>query len=613
MSSEKLFELDSRFIKEPLFLMSLSGEILSANEKGACLLENTPELRNISTGCIEIAKEEAFRKFLDLCSRNIKPLSYSFEINRVRYRFEGARLEKEPVKNPNIVLKISKVDYVYEQLKRLNTKYSQPNRLLQVTVKAKQLSEESKTQQKQESLYEIILEKLIDGWWEWDAITKKIFISQKIKRLIGFAEDKEYLPISTFKKIIHPEGLFKLKCKLKAYIKYNEPFELSLPIFTIDKKEYWIIIKGSQLTLDNKLSKLAGIIINISKQKSLEATLDNNLSRMKLLSEGYQRVLESDNIHGSLDQCALLVAYNLKWDASHVYIVDGPNKRLVSTGIWHHSISSNTGAVKKQVIQASFAFGEFLPGKVWETKDIIWVECIQNHKKGIHFKRKIDSSLASVVAFPIFVREDVYAICELYSTSQKKEDKDVLQVLKVFSSQVGQALEKKIIENKLERLAHFDFLTNIPNRRMFNEKLNQLIKKSKRSNTKFGLFFLDLDKFKSINDNYGHHVGDLLLQNIVDRIENEIRGIDFFARLSGDEFAILIERNKSRSDLKELATRIISILQDKFKIDNHQIRATFSIGITIYPDGGEDIKALMKSADSALYRAKESGRNTFSF
>jgi len=172
----------------------------------------------------------------------------------------------------------------------------------------------------------------------------------------------------------------------------------------------------------------------------------------------------------------------------------------------------------------------------------------------------------------------------------------------------------KIIETQkeLDHLAKHDSLTKISNRMYLYSQLEYIIVAAKRQKEKFALLFLDLDHFKNINDTLGHEVGDKLLQAFVKRVQPTIRKEDLFARIGGDEFVIVL-RKIDEEHLGIVLNKLMSHLRKEFKIEEYNLKVTASIGVALYPDDGEDITTLMKSADIAMYKAKELGRNNFNF
>lgn len=172
-------------------------------------------------------------------------------------------------------------------------------------------------------------------------------------------------------------------------------------------------------------------------------------------------------------------------------------------------------------------------------------------------------------------------------------------------------MERKAFEEKLTHLAFHDTLTQIPNRRLFMDRLNQAIKEAERYERKMAVMFMDMDRFKKINDNLGHDVGDELLKQFAQRVAKCIRESDTLARLGGDEFTVLLPEIQEEQNAIHIAKRILSSLQEPWIIGKHIFHTTSSIGIAFYPADGINTRDLLKHADKALYMAKEDGRNNF--
>ena len=166
---------------------------------------------------------------------------------------------------------------------------------------------------------------------------------------------------------------------------------------------------------------------------------------------------------------------------------------------------------------------------------------------------------------------------------------------------------------QLQILAHHDALTVLPNRVLFTDRLEQGVINAERNKTGLALFFIDLDKFKHINDSLGHSVGDSVLKVVASRLEGIIRKEDTLARLSGDEFTIIMEELKHPGDASLMAEKILRTLAEAIEIDEQMLYVSGSIGISLYPQDSTDAQSLLKYADTAMYKAKEEGRNNFQF
>jgi diguanylate cyclase (GGDEF)-like protein/PAS domain S-box-containing protein len=168
--------------------------------------------------------------------------------------------------------------------------------------------------------------------------------------------------------------------------------------------------------------------------------------------------------------------------------------------------------------------------------------------------------------------------------------------------------KRKLAEDEIKSLAFYDPLTQLPNRRLLQERLNHGIQRAQREGQQFALLMLDLDRFKDVNDTLGHKAGDELLKQVAERIKNKLRAVDMVARLGGDEFVVLLENIVKPEDASRVANRIVDDLSKAFDIaDGHDVWISASIGITLYPQHGGNFEILMVQADSAMYKAKEQG------
>lgn len=173
--------------------------------------------------------------------------------------------------------------------------------------------------------------------------------------------------------------------------------------------------------------------------------------------------------------------------------------------------------------------------------------------------------------------------------------------------------QNKAYEQRLEYLAHHDPLTGLPNRSLFQEECRQAIARARRRSTCVGLLFLDLDHFKMVNDSLGHPAGDRFLDLVAERLRGLVRESDVVARFGGDEFAIMVDGVRDPEDLTGIAAKILTGMAEPIWVDGHELASTCSIGITCFPQDGDDVSTLLRNADTAMYRAKETGRNTSQF
>ncbi|MES1930783.1 hypothetical protein SADO_16108 [Salinisphaera dokdonensis CL-ES53] len=228
--------------------------------------------------------------------------------------------------------------------------------------------------------------------------------------------------------------------------------------------------------------------------------------------------------------------------------------------------------------------------------------------------------IRSAAAVPIVKAGETIGVMLLAADHPRAFDEEGVGLLNRMVDNVVFALEnleheaqRKAGEKHIEFLATHDSLTHLPNRTLFNQSLSMAIESARRYRRSFALLFIDLDRFKTINDSLGHEAGDQLLIQIAERLSLAVRASDMVARIGGDEFVILVNDIQQPEDAAKLARTILSKILEPVELQGQEYRITTSIGIAIYPDDALDASSLLKHADMAMYRAKEEGKNTFEF
>src|SRR3989338_2026959 len=194
-------------------------------------------------------------------------------------------------------------------------------------------------------------------------------------------------------------------------------------------------------------------------------------------------------------------------------------------------------------------------------------------------------------------------------TAVKNRSQDTTNYIAVFSDITGDIRAAEHIQ----RLAYYDTLTDLPNRALLSDRLDLAIAHAKRSGYKCAVLFLDMDRFKNINDALGHSIGDQLLKSVATRLKECAREVDTVARMGGDEFVVVMDGMAEIGSILTVARKMLHSLSQPYEVEGHNIRATPSIGISVYPEDGTDRESLIMNADSAMYHAKENGRNDFKF
>ena len=173
--------------------------------------------------------------------------------------------------------------------------------------------------------------------------------------------------------------------------------------------------------------------------------------------------------------------------------------------------------------------------------------------------------------------------------------------------------EQKQATERIEHLAHHDTLTGLANRNLLTERLESAVARGARYDRQFAVMWIDLDRFKRVNDTFGHEAGDIVLKEVAVRLQSKLRTADTVARMGGDEFVVLVEEMRSREDVDTVAQKILASLDEEFSVNGARCELGASIGIAFFPGDGNDADSLLKNADDAMYRAKGSGRNAYQY
>ncbi|MGK7957372.1 MAG: EAL domain-containing protein [Crocosphaera sp.] len=184
---------------------------------------------------------------------------------------------------------------------------------------------------------------------------------------------------------------------------------------------------------------------------------------------------------------------------------------------------------------------------------------------------------------------------------------------KLIRSYVFDITQRKKAEQELKYQAFYDSLTGLPNRAFFNKHISLTTQKSERSHQSFAILFVDIDSFKNINDTLGHSIGDRILKCFAQRLTSQVRSGDMVCRWGGDEFLVLLSEIETPDEAAKYSQRLLQTLEHPLNIEGHQIYLKCSVGISIYPEDGQNAEILLRNADAALYRTKESGRNHYQF
>jgi diguanylate cyclase (GGDEF)-like protein/PAS domain S-box-containing protein len=420
------------------------------------------------------------------------------------------------------------------------------------------------TLRRSEQKYRTILEEMDEAYFEVDIAGNYTFVNDAISRLLGYP--KEELIGTTFRKQVNEEDTARI------YDAFGKIFTNGKPVRDI---AYKAIRKGGEIkyaeitgfSIQNQKGEVIGfrgIGRDVTERKRMEESLRQSEVKYRTILE------EMDEAYFEVDL------------AGNFTFVNDAISRLL--GFSKEELIGTT--FRKQVNEEDTALLYDAFGRIYTTgkpvRDIAY--------KAIRKDGEI--RYAEIAGFPI--------------QNQKGE-------VIGFRGIGRDVTERKRNEEQIRYMATHDTLTELPNRMMFGQLLIHAIQAAKRNKRQLAVLFIDLDRFKIINDTLGHEAGDELLKAIAARFKQTLRAMDVVARLGGDEFVILVEEINHPDQLVTIAQKILSASMKPVPLMGEECRVTASVGISIYPKDGEDEQSLMKAADKAMYFAKEEGKNNYQF
>jgi len=381
--------------------------------------------------------------------------------------------------------------------------------------------------------------------------------------------------------------------------------------------------------------------VSLRLARAISARLEAEAIAERGLTDLYRRQLEiallesiavaaneAKSIDSAMNLAIREICLYARWPVGHGFYVQGGDAKrsaLKSMEFWHCGQSAALDEFRQVTMDTEFTWGVGLPGLVLSTGRATWISDKEQTDTFPRKRQAFKAKLHSAIAFPVMVDTEVVAVLEFFAHETLVPDQALLRTMSQIGTQLGRVVERQRAKDRLVHDALHDPLTLLPNRTLLFDRLNNLLHRVKRQPSyRFAVLFLDLDRFKNINDSLGHMAGDQLLIEVSRRLTQCLRDTDsivrvtqdegghgdrhVIARLGGDEFCVIAENLREAIDPIRIAERIQHALAKPFVLGDQQVYTTASIGITLSSYGYDAVEDMLRDSDIAMYRAKALGR-----
>jgi diguanylate cyclase (GGDEF)-like protein/PAS domain S-box-containing protein len=405
------------------------------------------------------------------------------------------------------------------------------------------------------------MEAAMIGFWDWDVIKDEQVWSDTCKALLGLRPDST-ANFQVLMNSVHPDDRKMIHEQINAAIQEKRDYGMEFRVVWPDGSVHWQVARG-QAFYDNagRTTRIAGIAMDIDQRKHAD-------ERLHLQGEALEAAANAIVI---TDYEGKMVWVNRAFTTMTGYSKEealSKNLRLLKSGAQPESYYANL-------------WSTISSGKVWQG------EIVNRRKDGTTYTEEMTITP---------VTQDVDNPATRHYIAIKQD-----------------ITTRKAAEARVQYLAYYDALTGLPNRTLLQDRLSKALASARRRKDKVALLFLDLDRFKDINDSLGHSVGDLLLQEVAERLKKWAREQDTVARVGGDEFVIVLTAAKDGADAAVAAERLMHAMSAGFVVQGRSLSISCSLGISVFPEHGADSEALIKNADAAMYCAKENGGHNIRF
>ena len=442
------------------------------------------------------------------------------------------------------------------------------------------------------------------GSWTYDPLSQRASWSPETFHIYGVEAGGAVPSCWQLLSHLHSDDRRRVYGLLKRALTVGEPYETEFRIVTPQRVMRWVHALGQPMVdATGKTVFMRGTVLDITQRKSQERQLDSERKILQAIATGSRLSEVLDQLCRNVEEqspslmCSVLL---LDRGGKHLHLGAAPslpmeyNRAVDGMKIGANAGSCGTAAFfNRQIIVPDIA-----SDPLWEN----WRASALTHGLQACWSTPIPGTDRPVLGtFAVYTRTPCAPTSE--DSALIARATDIARI----------AIERSEAEERIRQLAHYDELTGLPNRLLFHQAFEHALRRAERNARSLALLFVDVDRFKNINDTLGHDAGDSLLKEVGARLRASLRASDVLARFGGDEFVVLLEELPPEGYVAAVAANLLEALAVPLRIREQEFGVTASIGIATFPQDGRDAQTLQKNADIAMYRAKDQGRNSYCF
>jgi len=465
------------------------------------------------------------------------------------------------------------------------------------------------------------------GRWEYEVASDEFILNDQyyaLHRTTAAQMGGYRMPAADFaRRLVHPDDAQQVGELVLQALHASDPnffAQAEARIICADGEIRWVLVRYKiGKNAQGATTRLIGTMQDITESKQAEQTQLRLNRALRMLSECNTTLVHATDEPQLLSEiCRLLVeqgGYRMAW----VGFAEHDAEKTVRPVAQHGNDQAYLQGIRVSWADTEQGRGPTGTAIRTGTTDINQ-DYLTNPRMAPWRESALSHGFRSSISLPLISSKRVLGALTIYSADADAFAREEVTLLEELASDLAYGIETLrtrvehgAAEKQLEFLAHHDVLTGLPNRLLLRDRFAQAAAQADRAHSGVAVLFLDLDNFKQVNDTLGHNYGDKLLVGVVERLRGCLRETDTISRQGGDEFVVLLPHLRDLAVIGNIAHHIIDVFAQPFEIETYSISTTFSIGICLYPDDGREFGTLLKNADTALYQAKDSGRDTYRF